>query len=172
MFFALTAEPGGRAPGRAAAGAGAQRRGAHVSATPEPPSRAPGRRAAGTRAVRSVFRTERRKLSSQLAIRLVALVCVLGPFMFGAVLRIQTGSPTDTLYGVWVHSSGFASSLVLLAFAGAWGFPLIAGIVAGDLFSSEDRYGTWKLVLTRSCTRRDVFAGKLLAADRADRRAA
>ncbi len=36
--------------------------------------------------------------------------------------------------------------------------------MAGDLFSSEERYGTWKLVLTRSCTRRDVFVGKLLAA--------
>ena len=32
------------------------------------------------------------------------------------------------------------------------------------MFSSEDRYGTWKMVLTRSCTRRQMFAGKLLAA--------
>jgi ABC-2 type transport system permease protein len=112
----------------------------------------------------SVYRTERRKLSSQLAIRLLALVCVLGPFVFAAILKVQSGSPTDTLYGVWVHSSGFAVSLVLLAFAGSWGFPLVAGIVAGDMFSAEDRYGTWKLVLTRSCTRRDVFVGKLLTA--------
>lgn len=112
----------------------------------------------------SVFRVERRKLASQLAVRLLALVCLLGPFVFAAVLKIQSGSPTDTLYGIWVHSTGFAVSLVLLAFAGAWGFPIAAGIVAGDMFSSEDRYGTWKLVLTRSCTRRDVFVGKLLAA--------
>ena len=111
-----------------------------------------------------VFRVERRKLSSQLAVRVLALVCVLGPFVFAAILRVQSGSPTDTLYGIWVHSTGFAVSLVLLAFAGAWGLPLIAGIVAGDMFSAEDRYGTWKLVLTRSCTRRDVFVGKLLAA--------
>src|SRR5690242_2050100 len=39
----------------------------------------------------------------------------------------------------------------------------MAGILAGDLFGSEDRHGTWKTVLTRSCTRRHVFAGKLLA---------
>ncbi len=115
-------------------------------------------------AIGSVFRVERRKLSSQLAIRVLAVVCVLGPFLFAAILRLQSSSPTDTLYGVWVHSSGFALSLVVLAFAGSWGFPVIAGIVAGDMFSSEDRYGTWKLVLTRSCTRRDVFAGKVLAA--------
>jgi ABC-2 type transport system permease protein len=136
-----------------------------VSATPAALAGGPARAtAAPAGAIRSVYRAERRKLLSQLGLRLVALVCALGPFVFGAVLKVQSGSPTDTLYGVWVHSSGFALSLVLLAFAGMWGFPLIAGIVAGDLFSSEDRYGTWKLVLTRSCTRRDVFAGKLLAA--------
>jgi len=114
--------------------------------------------------VRNVYRVERRKLSSQLGIRLLALVCLLAPFVFGAILKIQSGSPTDTLYGVWVHSSGFALSLVVLAFAGSWGLPLVVGITAGDIFSAEDRYGTWKLVLTRSCTRRDVFLGKLLAA--------
>ncbi len=116
---------------------------------------------AGTRLA---FRVELRKLTSQLAIRLVALICVLGPFAFAAILKIQTGTPTDTLYGGWVHESGFAVSLVVLTFAGQWGFPVVAGLVAGDVFSSEDRYSTWKLVLTRSCTRAEVFAGKCLAA--------
>ena len=36
-------------------------------------------------------------------------------------------------------------------------------VLAGDLFSSEDRHGTWKTILTRSLPREDVFAGKLLA---------
>jgi ABC-2 type transport system permease protein len=114
--------------------------------------------------VRHVYVFERRKLASQLAVRLLAVVAVLSPFVFGAILKVQSGSPTDTLYGVWVHSSGFALSLLLLAFAGSWGFPLAAGIIAGDVFSAEDRYGTWKWVLTRSCTRGEVFAGKVLAA--------
>jgi ABC-2 type transport system permease protein len=121
----------------------------------------PSRRSSG---VRHVFRVERRKLSSQLAVRVLAVICLLGPFVFAGILKIQSGAPSDTLFGIWVHSSGFALSLVLLAFAGSWGFPIIAGVVAGDMFSSEDRYGTWKLVLTRSCTRRDLFLGKLLAA--------
>ncbi|MGO9498061.1 MAG: ABC transporter permease [Solirubrobacteraceae bacterium] len=112
----------------------------------------------------SVYRAERRKLSTQLPTRLLALICVLGPFAFAGVLKIQTGSPADTLFGVWVHQSGFALSLVVLSFCGAWGFPVLAGILAGDIFASEDRYGTWKMVLTRSSTRRSVFAGKLLAA--------
>ena len=113
--------------------------------------------------VRAAYRTERRKLASQHAPRLLALVCLLGPFAFAGVLKVQSGSPADTLYGVWVHSSGFALSLVVLSFSGAWGLPLMAGVLAGDLFASEDRHGTWKTVLTRSCTRRHLFAGKLLA---------
>ena len=112
----------------------------------------------------SVYRAERRKLATQLSTRLLALICVLGPFAFAGVLKIQSGSPADTLFGVWVHSSGFALSLVVLSFCGAWGFPVLAGVLAGDIFASEDRYGTWKMVLTRSSTRRDLFAGKVLAA--------
>ena len=89
---------------------------------------------------------------------------MLGPFAFAGVLKIQSGSPADTLFGVWVHQSGFALSLVVLSFCGSWGFPVLAGVLAGDIFASEDRYGTWKMVLTRSSTRRALFAGKLLAA--------
>ncbi len=112
----------------------------------------------------SAFRAERRKLQAQLSLRLLALVCLLGPFAFAGVLRAQSASPADTLFGGWVHSSGFAIPLVVLGFAGTWGFPLVAGIVAGDLFSAEDRHGTWKTVLTRSRTRGQLFVGKLLAA--------
>ncbi|HEY4825089.1 MAG TPA: ABC transporter permease [Solirubrobacteraceae bacterium] len=114
--------------------------------------------------VRSAFRVEWRKLTSQLVTRVLLLLCALGPFAFAAVLKLQSSTPSDTLFGVWVHSSGFALPLVILSFAGQWGFPAIAGIVAGDILSSEDRYGTWKTVLTRSRTRADLFAGKLLAA--------
>ena len=120
----------------------------------------PERRVGG---VRAAFRVERRKLANQLAPRLLALVCLLGPFAFAGVLKVQSGSPADSLYGVWVHSSGFALSLVVLGFSGQWGLPLMAGVLAGDLFGSEDRYGTWKTALTRSCTRWHMFAGKVLA---------
>lgn len=122
---------------------------------------ATARRADG---IRRVYHAEARKLSSQVVIRVVALLCLVVPFIFAALLKVQSGTPSDTMYGVWVHSSGFAVSLVVLASAAAWGVPLVAGTVAGDIFSSEDRYGTWKLVLTRSCTRSDIFIGKLLAA--------
>ncbi len=113
--------------------------------------------------VRNAYETELYKLMSQLTTRILFLVCAIGPLAFAAILKVQSGTPSDALFGVWVHSSGFAISLVILGFAGSWGFPIIAGVLAGDLFSSEDRHGTWKTILTRSCTREDVFAGKLLA---------
>ncbi len=52
----------------------------------------------------------------------------------------------------------------MLSFAANWGFPIIAGVLAGDLFSSEDRHGTWKTILTRSQSLQDVFAGKVVTA--------
>ena len=132
-----------------------------VSAGTAAPSAAPT--STSTR-VRTAFLVEWRKLTAQLATKVLVLICVLGPFAFAAVLKLQSSTPSDTLFGVWVHSSGFAMPLVILSFAGQWGFPAIAGIVAGDILSSEDRYGTWKTVLTRSRTRADLFAGKVLAA--------
>lgn len=116
------------------------------------------------RGVQDAYATELRKLTAQLITRLMLLLVVLGPFAFAALLKVQSGTPSDALFGAWVHSSGYAISLVILGFAGNWGFPIIAGALAGDLFASEDRYGTWKTLLTRSCTREDVFVGKVLAA--------
>jgi ABC-2 type transport system permease protein len=113
--------------------------------------------------VRSVFRAEWRKLTAQLSTRVLALVCLLGPIAYVVVLKTQSGVPTDALLGVWAHSSGFSVVFVLLVFAGSWGFPVLAGVAAGDSFASESRHGTWKTVLTRSCTRRELFVGKVLA---------
>jgi ABC-2 type transport system permease protein len=110
-----------------------------------------------------VYTTELLKLRAQLSARLVALLALLGPFAFAVLLKVQSGTPADALFGAWVHSSGFAISLVVLGFAGNFGFPIVVGALAGDLFSSEDRFGTWKTILTRSCSREEVFVGKVLA---------
>jgi len=112
----------------------------------------------------AVSRFEMAKLLAQWPTRILPLVCVLAPLAFGALLRIQSGVPQDTLFGVWVHTSGFAIPLVILSFAGAWGFPVIAGVVGGDMLASEDRLGTWKTVLTRSCARSEIFLGKIATA--------
>lgn len=110
------------------------------------------------------YRFEAAKLLAQWPTRILPLVCILGPLAFAAVLRIQSAVPQDTLFGGWVHTSGFAIPLVILSFAGAWVFPVIAGVAGGDMFAGEDRLGTWKTVLTRSCRRSEIFAGKAVVA--------
>jgi ABC-2 type transport system permease protein len=112
----------------------------------------------------NVFRVEGTKLLAQWPTRILPLVCVLGPLAFAVVLRIQPAVPQDTLFGNWVHASGFAVPLVILGFAAAWVFPVIAGIAGGDMFAGEDRLGTWKTLLTRSRRRSEIFAGKVAIA--------
>ena len=73
--------------------------------------------------------------------------------MFAAAMRVQSSLPADTLFGRAVTDSGFAIPLVVLGFAALWPLPVLASIAGGDVFSAEDRYGTWKTVLTRSRSR-------------------
>ena len=91
-------------------------------------------------------------------------VCVASPFAFVAAMRVQSEMPEDTLFGRALKESGFATPLVILGFAALWVFPVLTAVVGGDLFSAEDRYGTWATALTRSRTRAEVFAGKVVTA--------
>jgi ABC-2 type transport system permease protein len=52
----------------------------------------------------------------------------------------------------------------MLAFAAQWVLPLLAAVVAGDIFANEDQHGTWKTILTRSVSRSQVFWAKTLTA--------
>jgi ABC-2 type transport system permease protein len=99
-----------------------------------------------------------------LRVRLVLVTCLLGPFLVAGAITLESALPQDTLFGQWLHESGYALPMVVLAFAGQWLLPLLAAVVAGDIFSAEDHFGTWKTVLSRSCSRGQVFAGKVLAA--------
>jgi len=116
------------------------------------------------RGVTAVIGVERAKLSAQIKVRLVLAACFAGPFVFAAAMRVQSSTPDDTLFGRAVNESGFALPLVVLGFTAFWALPVVASIVAGDVFAAEDRHGTWKLLLTRSRTRSEVFAGKVAAA--------
>lgn len=116
------------------------------------------------RGVLAVVGVERAKLSAQFKARLVLGVCAATPFGFAAAMRMQTSVPSDTLFGRAVKESGFAVPLVVLGFATLWAFPVLASVVGGDLFSAEDRYGTWSAVLTRSRSRTEIFAGKVVTA--------
>ncbi|MDQ2728418.1 MAG: ABC transporter permease [Actinomycetota bacterium] len=121
-------------------------------------------RSDGLGGVIAVWHSEVIKLAAHTRTRVIAGLCLFAPFAALVVLQAQSSVPQDTLFGRWVHESGFALPLVILSFSGQWVLPILAGVVAGDIFSSEDHHGTWKAVVTRSRRRSQIFAGKLLAA--------
>jgi ABC-2 type transport system permease protein len=106
---------------------------------------------------------ELRTLASQTRLRAAFVVCLLAPAAVALVLSVQSGLPKDTLFGRHVLTSGFALPLVLLSFCALWVFPLLAGLVAGEVFAGEDAHGTWPGLLTRGRTRGEVFTGKVVA---------
>lgn len=111
-----------------------------------------------------VWALELGKIARQLRVRAVVVLCLVAPFLVLAAVKVQSAVPQDTLFGQWLHESGFALPMVIVGFTGQWVLPLLTCIVAGDIFAAEDHFGTWKTVLTRSRTRGNLFAGKVLAA--------
>jgi ABC-2 type transport system permease protein len=111
-----------------------------------------------------VWRLELAKLLGLWRVRALALMCLAGPFVIVAGLNLQSATPGDTAFGQWVHTSGFAIPMVILGFGGQWLLPVGTAVVAGDIFSAEDHFGTWKTILTRSRSRGELFAGKFAAA--------
>ena len=130
-----------------------------ATTTTRPPVEAHRHRGALT-----VYRWELEKLTAQWRVRIAVLVCVVGPFAATVVLRSQQQTPSDTLFGRWVHVSGSAVPLLILSFVSQYAVPLLTCLVAGDIFASEDHNGTWKTILTRAPGRAAVFGGKVLAA--------
>ena len=116
------------------------------------------------RGAAAVARVEASKLGAQRKVWGLLAACAVAPAVFVVAVGAQSSLPVDTLFGRWTKTSGFAAPLVVLGFASQWALPAMASVVGGDILSSEDRYGTWKTVLTRSRTRAEVFAGKALAA--------
>jgi ABC-2 type transport system permease protein len=110
------------------------------------------------------YRFELVKLFAQWRIRLLVLACWLGPGLFVAAVSRQSTLPVDTLFGRWMHATGWAGPLVMLGFAALYALPLLTSLVAGDIFAAEDRLGTWRhlLVAVRSPWR--IFVSKALAA--------
>ena len=109
------------------------------------------------------YRFELVKLVSQWRIRLLVLACWIAPALFVAAVSRQSTLPTDTLFGRWMHATGWAGPLVVLGFSGTWALPLLTSVVAGDVFASEDRLGTWRHLLVAVRSPRLIFAAKALA---------
>ncbi|GHE05043.1 ABC transporter permease [Streptomyces alanosinicus] len=130
-----------------------------VAPTPGPAS-AP--RAARVSVARG-YRFELVKLVSQWRIRLLVLACWIAPGLFVAGVSQQSTLPADTLFGRWMPATGWAGPLVILGFSGTWALPLLTSVVAGDVFASEDRLGTWRHLLVAIRSPRRIFAAKALA---------
>ncbi|MFE2584624.1 ABC transporter permease, partial [Streptomyces sp. NPDC059378] len=69
------------------------------------------------------FRFELVKLFAQWRIRLLVLACWIAPALFVAAVSQQSTLPSDTLFGRWMHATGWAGPLVMLGFAGTWALP-------------------------------------------------
>jgi ABC-2 type transport system permease protein len=109
------------------------------------------------------YRFELIKLLAQWPIRLALLACWLGPALLVAVISRQSSLPADTVFGRWMSQTGWAGSLVVLSFSCSWILPLLTSLVAGDVFASEDRLGTWRHLLVAVRSPRRIFAAKALA---------
>lgn len=107
---------------------------------------------------------ELRKLAAQKRTYLGLIAALLTPVVFVTALSFQDKLPKDYPFGRFLHETGYSTSLVLLGFVSIWLFPLLVGLVAGDIFASEDHNGTLKTILTRSVDRGEVFAAKAIAA--------
>ena len=114
----------------------------------------------------TVYRWELTKLRYQKRSYLGLGAAVIVPILFVFAIGFQHH---DRHHGNFAFSdyltrSGLAVPLVLLLFGAVWLFPLITALVAGDIIASEDHNGTLKTVLTRSLSREQIFAGKVLVA--------
>jgi ABC-2 type transport system permease protein len=135
-----------------------------MTATITPGSAAPASPAASRPVpVGSTYRFELVKLLSQWRIRLLIAACWILPAIGLYAVAHEQSLPSDTLYARWLHASGLAASLAALSFAGNWVLPLVTSIIAGDVFSSEDRLGTWRHLLVAVRSPRRIFAAKALA---------
>ena len=80
-----------------------------------------------------------------------------------AIISRQSSLPSDTVFGRWMNATGWAGSLVVLGFASTWVLPLLTSLVAGDVFATEDRLGTWRHLLVAVRSPRRIFVAKGLA---------
>jgi ABC-2 type transport system permease protein len=109
------------------------------------------------------YRFELVKLLSQWRIRVLLLACWIAPAAFVAVVSLQSMLPSDTVFGRWMHATGWAGSLVVLDFSCSYALPLLTALVAGDVFAAEDRLGTWRHLLVAVRSPRRIFVAKGLA---------
>ena len=104
------------------------------------------------------------KLFKQKRAPLTLAFAAVAPILIVIILKGQQRPPKDSLFGRYIHQTGWSVPLLILGFAGQWVLPLLTALVAGDIFAGEDQMGTWKTVLTRSVSRTQIFWAKTITA--------
>jgi ABC-2 type transport system permease protein len=114
----------------------------------------------------TVYRWELRKLVSQKRTYLGLALAMIFPLFFVIFQNVhqQHHDHADNIFATEITQSGLATPVLMLLFMSAFFLPLIAALVAGDIFANEDGNGTLKTILTRSVDRGQIFAAKALAA--------
>ena len=129
---------------------------------------APSYSAAGTRqrgpGLASALGWELSKLWKQKRAKATLALAAIAPPLIVLIVKGQARPPKDSLFGRYVHQTGWSVPLLMLGFAGQWVLPLLTALVAGDIFAGEDQMGTWKTVLTRSVSRAQIFWAKTITA--------
>ena len=111
----------------------------------------------------TAYRWEVRKLASQKRTYIGIGAAALLPVLFVVVMAFQSGGPYDAPLGHNLRHTGIVLALVVLTFASRFGAQLVTALVAGDIVATEDAGGTLKMIFTRSLTRGQILAGKVLA---------
>jgi ABC-2 type transport system permease protein len=112
-----------------------------------------------------VYRWELRKLVSQVRTYVGLGLLSLLPLIFVVFESLHhQHDRRDNIFAAQITQSGLATPVLMLLFMSGFFLPVVAALVAGDIFSNEDGNGTLKTILTRSVDRGQVFAAKTLAA--------
>jgi ABC-2 type transport system permease protein len=107
------------------------------------------------------YRVELVKLAAQKRSWIGVAAAVVGPVVY-LLLAIAQGYPRAPLADNLGHT-GVGFALVVFKLVLVIGPAVIVALVAGDIVAAEDADGTMKTLLTRSVTRAQVLAGKVLA---------
>ncbi|HLI33091.1 MAG TPA: ABC transporter permease [Solirubrobacteraceae bacterium] len=137
-------------------------------ATVEPATARPAPTAAGSwrsARLRSLIAWELRKLRAQKRTYLGLGLAILPPAVFVIFWNLHQGPHrAQNVFAREITRTGLAMPVLMLLFESFLLLPIIAALVAGDIFAAEDGNGTLKTILTRSAQRGQIFSAKAITA--------
>lgn len=141
---------------------GTRSAGAPGLATTPPAPKSPG--AWRSARMRTLIAWELRKLRAQKRTYLGLGLAILPPAVFVIFWNLHQGPHrAENVFAREITRTGLAIPVLMLLFESFLLLPIIAALVAGDIFAAEDGNGTLKTILTRSAGRGQIFSAKAIA---------